>query len=712
MARGEPWSARAIDAACGAFAVWTLCCHAAVALGASLRALVLGFAGVGAALLLAWLARTRARRRAPAAEGAPAPEAAAPDARGPAPLPRDTGLELRGAVLLVGAGIALWLSHWVVAFWWSAVALLSLAAVLFVVREPARAGSPARGHGLEAGLLLVSLAAAALALVAHRVDIDDAFYVNVAAAAADAPAAPLLAGDTLHGVEGLPLLLPLYRLHGYELGNAALAWLTGMPAIACFHFVSAALGAALLPLALARLCRWLTPAHWLWTVAVCIFVSLAAGDVHRWYGNFGLVRIWQGKSLMLWVFLPLVQAYALAFALRPRPGAWLRLAGAQVAALGCSASALWAAPAAALAAASCALPLSRRGLGRLLLAALASSYLVGAGLVARSWIADDPALREVAHTTPEVEGMRELRGVPEERRHAPGVQLDLSLALVAGDGRLRTALLLSLVAAWTLAPAGLGRRFAIVVPLAVLVTLLDPYTSEWVSSHVTGASTWRAFWLLPVPLLLALMLVAPLGIPVARASVRRLAVLGACALFAGLVPLRSALAASNGVELVFPPRLKVDPEAWRWAQLLTERAGAGAVVVAPESVCVWLPTLHGRVYPLVVRPMYLARYEEQLGTTDVRLRLLMTALVSGGSPPPRSGALFASGLDRFGVRAVLLPVVPGAPRLRSRLRAAGFARDLQGAGYEIWLRPPGAGRRGAATSSSSASSSATAPATP
>jgi hypothetical protein len=532
--------------------------------------------------------------------------------------------------------------------------------------------------------------------VAHRVDIDDAFYVNLAAAAADAPGAPLLAGDTLHGVEGLPLHLPVYRLHSYETWNAALAWLAGIPAIACFHFVSAALGAALVPLALARLCRWIAPDRWLWLVAVCLFVLLAVGDVHRWYGNFAFVRMWQGKALLLFVLLPLVQAYAIEFSLRPRIGPWLRLAAAQVAALGLSSSALWAAPAAALVAASAALPLSRRGVARLALVALSSAYLVGAGLVARGWIAEDPSVRFVAHTTPEMDVVRELRGVPEERAHAPGVQLDLSLALVAGDGRLRTAVLLSLVAAWALVPSGIGLRFALVAPLAVLVALLDPYTTEWVSANVTGASSWRIFWLLPVPLLMAVMLVAPLGITCLAAPLRGLAVLAACAAFAGVVPIQSGLAAANGIAFHFPPRLKVQPEAWRWARLLSERAGAGAVVVAPLEVCAWLSTLPGRVYPLLVRPMYLARYEEQLGETDVQLRLLMTGFVSGESWHPEAGTLFEQGLERFGVRAVLLPVFPGAPDVRARLRAAGFARDLKGADYEIWLRPA-APARGRAT---------------
>ena len=89
----------------------------------------------------------------------------------------------------------------------------------------------------------------ALALLAHRPDLDDAFYLNLAVAAVDQPQAALLAEDTLHGIAGLPVHHPVYRVHTWELWNALWSWLTGVPVIAMFHWVSASLAAALVPLA-------------------------------------------------------------------------------------------------------------------------------------------------------------------------------------------------------------------------------------------------------------------------------------------------------------------------------------------------------------------------------------------------------------------------------------------------------------------------------
>jgi len=676
---------RAVDGVCVVFAVWTLCCHAVVALGGSLRELL----GVFAVAAIGLLALRLARRGG--APPPPEPPAASPAARGS--LPR----RLQGAGLVLGVVGALWLRDHPLALWWWTVLLLGAALAVFVLREEPRTEPAARGRGLELGLWTLALGCAAIALVSHRVDLDDAFYLNLAAAAADAPRAALLAGDTLHGIEGLPLQLQVYRLHSYEIWNAALSLLTGIPAIVCFHWISAALAALLVPLCLARLLRQLTPRHWLWTVLAVVWVLLAAGDAHRWYGNFAFVRIWQGKCIFLFVFLPLVYAYALEFALRPTPRSWLLLAAAQVAAVGCTSSAVWAAPAGALAAACVALRPTRRGLLRLALAGLASAYVLGMGwgvkqTMALDQQASDWSLKQAIAIEPEAQpASEELDRESAERaqalewRHQPGVQLERALTLVTGSAPLRAASLVALLAAWACCAAGLAQRFAVVVPLAVTLVVLDPYATLWLSQNLTGPSYWRSLWALPVPLLLALILVAPLQVAGRRRWPGRVGVLAALALFAVAVPNMSTLSERNGVELAWP-RLKVEPESYRWAKVLTDRSHPGATVVAPMAISVWLATFHDRVHPLLVRPMYLDRYRDELGLEDLRHRVLMTNYVEGESLHPDADRWFARGLRRFDVEAVCLRNFAGAERARAILRAAGFTLDLKSFDYEIWLR--------------------------
>ncbi len=591
------------------------------------------------------------------------------------------------AVALVG-GLAL--ARDALAAWWWLVGVLSLALVLLLLPERVRSETPAAGRALERGLWALALGCAALALAAHRPDLDDAFYVNLAVAAADAMTAPLLAGDTLHGVPDLPMHLPVYRLHSWEAWNAALSVLTGLPVIACFHLVSTAIGAALVPLALARLARLLTPRHWLWTAAATVFVLVAVGDVHRWYGNFAFVRIWQGKGLLLWVFLPLVQAYAIELAQRPGAGSFARLVAAQVAALGCSSSGLWVAPAAALSAAASAVPTLRLAPARLGLVLLSSSYLLAAGGGLRASMLGDESLDWVAQRSPEMDyALEHVEGTPQGAR---GLELEAALDLVVGSGRLRTAAWLCLLVAWGLCPPGLARRYAVVAPLAAAVVLFDPYTADLVSGNLTGASFWRTLWVLPIPLLLALVLTAPLRVPLPRgrprlAWLRPVAFVAVCAAFAVVVPERSSLGRGNGVALGWP-RLKVPEEPYRWARLLTERAGRGSVVAAPVDVTPWLATFHDRVYPVMVRPFYLSTYIEALGEVDVQLRILTVDYVGGISENPDASLLFPIGLERLDVEAVLLRRSPDAGAARRALRGSGFLLELKALDHEIWLRKP------------------------
>jgi hypothetical protein len=678
---------RAVDGVCIVFAAWTLCCHAVMALGGSLRWLLGAFAMALVALLALCLARRGGR------QPEPPPAAASPAWRGRLPW------IVQGAGLLLGVVGVLLLRDNLLALWWWTVLLLGGAFAVFVLGEQPRRETAARGRGLELGLWALALGCAAVALVSHRLDMDDAFYINLAVAAADAPRAALFSGDTLHGIDGLPLQLQVYRLHSYEIWNGALSLLSGIPAIVCFHWISAAVAALLVPLCFARLLRQLTPRHWLWTVAAVVWVLVAAGGAHRWYGNFAFVRMWQGKSIFLFVFLPLVYAYALEFALRPTLRRWLLLAAAQIAALGCTSSAVWAAPAGALVAACAALRPTRRDLLRLALVGLASLYVLGVGWSLKQAMALDREAKEwslkqaiaiereagATLRAVEMEGAQARREAIRALRHQPGLQLEWALNLVTGDSPLRAASLLALLAAWACCGPGLARRFAIAVPLGVTLVVLNPYATLWLSQNLTGPSYWRSLWALPVPLLMALILVAPLQLAPRWRHLGRGAALAALALFAVTLPGTSALSESNGVELGWP-RLKVQPEAYRWARVLTERSERGSTVAAPVEISVWLGTFHDRVYPLLVRPMYLDRYREELGLDDLRHRILMTNFVAGESEHPDAARLFAQGLRRFDVRAVCLRDFAGAGRARAIMRAAGFELDLKSLEYEIWLR--------------------------
>jgi hypothetical protein len=665
--RGDPATAPASEricaGVCAGFAWWTLCAHAVVAAGGSLTALIALFAGPGGLALA--VARAVRRHRGAGARGAD-PGPAAPTRVDP---PRTPIRWLRRALpgLAVLAAAAAWWWHDPIAWWALLVAVLVPAAIAWPLREPARAEPPRRSRAAERCLFLLATGCAVYALVVHRPDADDSFYLDMAVSAVDLTELPLLARDTLHGRFDLPIHYPAYRLHTYELWNAAVARVTGIPAIYAFHWLSAALAAALVALAHAALFRTLTPHCWPWATLALVVVLAAAGETHQWYGNFAFVRIWQGKAICLFVFLPLVHTYAMRFAQSGAARDWWLLAAAQVAAVGASATGVWAGPVAALAAAACVLRPDRAGLRRLGVLALASAYVIAAGLLVKGDMS-----ATLASAEPEV--------------YPAGKYLRDALHAVLGGDRLYRIGVAAPFLAWLCCPpASLARRFAIAVPLAVALFLLCPWADALVRDHVTGPAYWRALWALPVPVLLVLIATAPLArAGAADRPTARAAYVALLATAAVLVPRYSGWSARNENAWLGWPALKVGPD-YRWAVALNELA-LRQRVVAPMSVSTWVPVAHDHAYPMSVR-FYLRPQRERIGEQAYRDRIRMTRFAGGEDERPRAAAAFERGLDLYGVRAACIrSTMPGAAAARDSLRRAGFLKRLQGTDMEIWAR--------------------------
>lgn len=655
-----PASDRLCDVVVVLFALWTVCANAVVAAGRGLWALLALYAIV----LIAY--RLVKRRMRPAA-------ALPAEATGDATIdsPRTFGL-LR--VAAVAAGVAATLTFVVqenaTALWWSAVILLGLAAVVICFGAPPRIAPPEQSRSSETLLWLLAGLAVVITLVSHRPDADDAFYINVAVSAADAPQRPLLGGDTMHGIPGLPLTLPVYRVHSYELFNGALAYLTGIPAIYCFHWLSAACAALLVPLAYAKLFRILTPRRWLATVATLLFVLVAAGEVHRWYGNFAFVRMWQGKSIVLSVFMPLVYAYALRFGVRPNLRDWMLLMAAQIAAVGASSSALWVAPLGATMALCCAVRPSRRAVTVVLLGMLASVYVLVAASLVRTSL--DGRFAGAAIASPE--------GVVD----APPVQS--AAVAILGDSRLLVFGIASLLTGWAFAPAGLARRFAVVFPLAVAVGLLNPYLASWVAANITGPSYWRSMWALPLPIIMTMVLTAPLDLGRGRSGqwIGRAVWLGLLAAFALFVPRFSGLSAANGVALGWP-RLKVPAAPFEWAAVVNASVPRRSHVAVASDIATWMVTRHHHAYPLLVRH-YLHIAKGVLEPRELFERAAMQRFLDSPELVEATPEQFRNDLDRFQIRAVCLVSSPRAGAARAILQQAHFRPTLRSDDYELWVR--------------------------
>ncbi|MBW2418700.1 MAG: hypothetical protein JRH19_09145 [Deltaproteobacteria bacterium] len=674
--------ARLCDVFVLGFGAWTLLANAAVFLGGNLRQLEAGALATALALAAASVFVLRGRRqRASACLSAPAARARALEASAQAP-PASMRLAVAVCALVV-AGLHLY-SGSDLLLWGCSVALLLVLAARELVNGnaaapaqetlnsvPARAAMGARQGALLLGLCLTC---AALTLLVHRADPDDAFYLNIAVAAADRPAEPLIAYDTLHGLPEVPLSLPVYRVHAVELLVALGSHRSGVPVLTVAHLWLPALMAFLVPLAWARLLRLVMPRAWLWGVFFCVAYLLLAGGSSHGHGSFSFLRLQQGKAVMLTLCIPLVIAYGIEFALAPGARRWLRLAAAQIAAVGMSASALWLAPATAALALSSARPFSRSSLGGVAQGLTASLYPLLLALALRG--ATESAFRDAAVR------------VSDATMRSEVLLAEASKVSLGRDG-VTLLVIFALLGGWSVATSPLMRRLCVAFGLAFLLIFWSPLTASWVASHVTSGPTyWRVFWLLPLPLLVAVVLSAPISL-LSRREPTWLAPGVAClvaALVLGLGPAAYTFSESRGA-WIGAADWKLPPPLLDAALATVEHAGPGDWVLAPKEVAPWIPAFHQHPTPLVVRASYLPLLIGRLDSLELERRVSLMRLVTGIRRPAHAEQLLEDAVRDYPLQVVVLSSAARRwPELAEVLERQGMARVQTDEGFEVWAR--------------------------
>jgi hypothetical protein len=586
----------------------------------------------------------------------------------------------------VGLGLGVLLAYLmtgnVIVLWGGSVAVLVAGLALSVIGEARAVASPpelpVESPVQEWILWAIAIGCVVLVAVIQRYDHDTPFYVGLSVAAADFPARELML-DPIHGIPGLGLHQPAHRVHSIEIMSGMIAWVTRLPAFVATQAVTSSIAALLVPLAFARLFRVLTPRTWLGSVVVVLVVLIAAAGPN-WYGNFSFVRMLHGKSVFVSVFLPLAWAYGLRFGQLPVARRFVLLCAVQVAAVGCTSSALWSVPIAAGLGVASGVPFGRASVRTLGLGLASSAYVV---LVGATLISD---MGGVAQTV--------------EPSSFVGHQLRDAIAWTLPGTRLAAFAWASLLVAWALRDAR-AQRFAVVVPLVVLVLVLNPFFEEETRRYMTGPAYRRAMWVLPLPVLMTLLLTAPLRFAPGRLLGPGLvAVL--CAAYVLFVPGHYGLSEANRVTLG-APGLKVHPREYPPALRLAAATPLRSTALAPQRIALWLPSFHEHPKILYAREPYLSRIRATLGPEEAETRMRLSEAVStavdiekrtrrsDGFAHRRALGMtepwFLERLRYYDVRAVSLnQKAPLAPRVRAALEKSGFEPFSSGGGYEEWVR--------------------------
>lgn len=662
--RRVPLSVAAYDLACLAFAGWTVVCNAVVFSGGTTLTLLWALAvALVIALAAAW--RGRAWLAHAMTDVAEAPAAPTPPAFRPA---------LRVLAVVAGLGIAFaYRSTGSVTLLSKLASAYLLVAWLLVVRTPSTSPRSAGRGWREVVLWGLAFSCGALTLAAHRPDADDAFYVHMAVSVTDFPRQALLAHDTMHGIPDRPLGNPIYRVHSLELLSGLISYLTGVQTLRVCHWVMPTIAAFLTPFALARLLRLLDPARWLWAVVAVLAVLVSDASTHRSFGNFAFVRMFQGKAMLLTALMPVIAAYGIRFALRPSLGRWLLLCASQIAAIGLSVTGLWLAPVFATFAVAVPLRLARASLRTLASGVLASFYPIAVGLYFKFVVLAKSAT-PAATATASVARTVQAQATPD--------WLAQALGLVLGKPGMASGWLAAALIAWPLCRTPLARRFAIVMPLGFFVFAFNPWTSDFVAHQITSpAIHWRVLWLVPLPVLVALCCVSPIG----PGSIARRALGGviAAALLAAFIAHVAETTRLRQLHLRWPPGPKVPPGPYAVATALVATVRPGSHVLAPSSVSLVVPMLNGRRYAVLVKDSYLKKNSADLDRRR-KLRVLLSR------KPLRQGELawFVANLARYRVTGIALRMHAHDTVLPLVLRREGFRVVGRMNRYQIWKKSP------------------------
>ena len=604
------------------YAVWTIHVHAIVALQASFDTLMKSLPvllAIATATTLGW-SRLRQPSALAGAEEAPRPGRAA------FAIPW-IAMALAGAwvtALLAGMPYAV--------FWWGGLAGLGLAWAWQIRAAPA--SRPAAMHGQRhAAWVLATVVAAAIAVVLFvvRPDADDAFHLSIPATLLRHPDWAVLLHDTMYRLPEAPILTPFYRLNNYDVLVAVVARASGLDHLLVAYLILPSTFAALSVMAWGFLLRRLAPARWVPLLPILFACVMAFGEVHRAYGNFAFVRLFQGKAVLATCLVPAITGAALLYVRHGGLRYWLVLFASQVAALGFAASSLFVAPAAAALGLAGGWTPTRTGTHRMALGLLASAYLAVAAWLVSSGARGERVL-SVASATP----------MPE----VPAI-------LVSTWGAWGTPLLLvAMLAAWAFVRDPAHGRYFSAAGFCFLLVALNPYSTPFVAEHSVGVKTyWRLTWALPLPLFAAVILERLAAVAILLRP--RILAVAACATLAAATLAfgwnTGTLRAANQSTFARPGPKVPAVEAAVVGRIL-ESAGEDATVLVPESVATWV-TMHIQHPRLIgVRQAYLSL---AFGPAETAHRSNMMRYVAGKYRPPNAETWFPTSLRHHGVTLVV-----------------------------------------------------------
>lgn len=456
------------------------------------------------------------------------------------------------------------------------------------------------------GLLVCGLMGTCLSLASFRPNIDDAHYVPNAVYYVEHPYEPM--GFKIHFVDsgGEPFISYHFGSLPFEYAQGIVAHMAHINLLTVYYLLTPALFGFMIPLVwFYAISRFSFPSRAALAGAFIICLSLLLmGEHRRSFGNFAFNRIFQGKTVLFAVGLPMFAALTIDFFRTPSRRRWLYLFVTSVAMVGFSSCAAILIPMLAfLLAGACCFSFVPNVRSRILHAFCYFCALIYPALYAVSFLvfsSQQLGGESIAHETLPTTYLGNAERVLGGPVVIPFLIIGIVLTMVFLRGR--------------------GRRFLVIWIVLLFVSFLNPFAKTFITKHITTPSIyWRLFYLLPFPLVVGLSSAA-LALRLENKSLKwRLIIFATVTVLllgAHLLPSSSSVFRGNP-----RARTRLDMPKYKVANLdqtrglLAAAPPAGTMLAVPSVSCT-LPMLTAKYPQISVRPLSINMWMAERGTLE------------------------------------------------------------------------------------------------
>jgi len=444
-------------------------------------------------------------------------------------------------------------------------------------------------------LLLTCIVSASTNIFTNRPDSDDIAFSHRAVVAASNLSMPFAMTETALDVDNIPPIMPLKIFTSIEVTTSLVAKALGVSQILALHMGLGSLVNFMLPaiyFLLLRFFRVPIPYAVIGTIGTIAFFMMS-GNVHRDWGNFTIMRSWQGKCILMELILPITLLYSLRFFLYGRRSDIYRLHAVTCCGIGLSGTALFLVPfiiGTSAVAVWVSTGFCRRSLLR---AAISSSILIQIIFVSvLPWIGLLPPLGDISwfktggwHTD-----IAKNLGLV---FHENSLPLYLAYLITAFLLRKKTELI-SLLAYITIA----------------IMFLTIPGINNLLMSIVTPGAYWRFSYALFVPVFVGLAIAGASRYIKKSGTVRLIGIAWLSTLIIATWAIKKPAINQQVISL---PGAKFNRNAMTQSYHISKLADVGAIVLAPVSIVPSLGLLRPDIKFIVARPGETFSYFNHIG---------------------------------------------------------------------------------------------------